>query len=58
MPDFDLVGVTRRNRVSLKNRRFSTRNLRRNRVSALDVGAGLFGWGDRAIVLFLIEFLE
>ncbi|MEG4166169.1 MULTISPECIES: hypothetical protein [unclassified Microcoleus] len=49
----------------MKNRRFSARNLRRNPVSALDVGAGLFGWGDplrgqrlRAIVLFEIEFLE
>jgi len=52
-----LVGVTRRNGVSLKNRRFSARDIGRNPVSDLDVGSGLFGWGDRAIVLFQIEFL-
>jgi hypothetical protein len=58
LPDFDLVEVTRRNRLSLKNRRFSARDIGRNPVFGLDVGSGLFWWGDRAIVLFQIEFLE
>ncbi|MEG3838552.1 MULTISPECIES: hypothetical protein [unclassified Microcoleus] len=49
----------------MKNRRFWARDIGRNPVSGLDVGSGLFGWGDplrgqrlRAIVLFEIEFLE
>ncbi|MEG4089631.1 MULTISPECIES: hypothetical protein [unclassified Microcoleus] len=42
----------------MKNRRFWARDIGRNPVSGLDVDSGLFVWGDWAIVLFQIEFLE